>query len=123
MLKLDDIVALARSGYKVDDIKELIKLSKEGENEPEGKPEDKNELEDEQNPEDKKDPTPAGTINEPEGKPEDKKDPEKIIDYKKRSEELEAKLQELQKANTKQNIADSEKSDSEAFAEVMKEFM
>ena len=43
----------------------------------------------------------------------------------KKAEELEQKLQELQKANTKQNMAaaDDKKSDSEQFAEVMKSFM
>lgn len=118
MLKLDDIVALAKSGYKVDDIKELIKLSKESE-------ESEKTTIQEEVPESEKAPiqeeVPAKSTIENDNKPSD--DSEKIVDYKKRAEELEAKLSDLQKANTKQNIADTEKSDSEAFAEVMRSFM
>ena len=123
MLNLTDIVALAKQGYKPNDIKELIELTKEA-------PED-----------DKGD---QGTQPRPEepGKPsEDKplednqKDGEASndqLDYKEEVEKLKAQLQEtenklskLQKENTRRNADTDEdkKSDAEAFADVMKSFM
>lgn len=116
MLNLNDIIALAKQGYKPSDIKELIELSKTEEASEDQKvqpteiPEDK--------PEEKEAP-----------KEEDQKDgadsEDKIVDYKKKAEELEKKLSEMQKANTKQNADKSEnkKSDAELFADVMKSFM
>lgn len=120
MLNLNDIVALAKSGYKVDDIKELIKLSKEAETEeskPSGSEEEKEvKKKEEVLPEEE---PKKGTVEQP------SEDTSKVIDYKKRTEELEEKLQELQKANTKKNMADKddEKSDLEVFADAMKSFM
>lgn len=121
MLNLNDIVALAKSGYKVDDIKELIKLSKEAETEestPSGSEEEKEvDKKEEALPEEPK----TGTV----AKDDLQEETSKVIDYKKRSEELEEKLQELQKANTKKNMADKDetKSDLEVFADAMKSFM
>ena len=116
MLNLNDIIALAKQGYKPADIKELIELSKSEGPAPEGeKPEDDQKKE------------------QPKEKPEDdqKKEPQEAekpeddtVDYKKKAEELEKKLSEVQKANTKQNADKSEeKSDAEMFADVMKSFM
>ena len=114
MLKLDDIVALAKSGYKVSDVKELIELSKEAE---------------------ASNDAPKGTVATEEGvpeesentKPEDTKEEaedEKIVDYKAKVEELEEKIKVLQKANTEKKIADTdEKSDSDVLAEAVKSFM
>ena len=123
MLNLTDIVALAKQGYKPNDIKELIELTKEA---PEGKPEEQ-----------EKQPKPE----EPEKPSEDKPKEEKKkdggaspdqLDYKEEVEKLKAQLQEkenqlskLQKENTRRraDIDDNQKSDAEAFADVMKSFM
>ena len=119
MLNLNDIIALAKQGYKPADIKELIELSKTEEqveksggvdDQPISPPPQTDELEKEA------------------PKEEEKKDgadsDEKIVDYKAKAEELEKKISELQKANTKQNADKSDhKSDAELFADVMKTFM
>ncbi len=123
MLNLTDIVALAKQGYKPNDIKELIELTKEA---PEGKPEDQAQQ-----------PKPE----EPEKPSEDKpiEDNQKDgaassdqLDYKEEVEKLKAQLQEtenklskLQKENVRRNADTDEhkKSDAEAFADVMKSFM
>lgn len=119
MLKLDDIVALAKQGYKPSDIKELIELSKTSEASTEELPETEEKLqkpeEELQKPEENKAPS-QGIIKEA---PE-----ETVVDYKQKYEELEAKLSELQKANTRKNIADTDsKSDSDVVADLMKSFM
>lgn len=122
MLKLDDIVALAKQGYKPADVKELIELSKSTDAQPDSS----------------EDVADTGTTSTPaEEKNEEKNEKaskdtiadvsedDKVIDYKKKVEELEKKIQDLQKANTHRNIADTDdtKSDSEVFADVMKSFM
>ncbi len=123
MLNLTDIVALAKQGYKPNDIKELIELTKEA---PEGKPEEQ-----------EKQPKPEEPEKPSEDKPkeEEKKDgaaPDNQLDYKEEVEKLKAQLQEtenklskLQKENTRRNADTDEnkKSDAEAFADVMKSFM
>lgn len=123
MLNLTDIVALAKQGYKPNDIKELIELTKEA-------PED-----------DKGDQGTQPSPEEPEKPSEDKptEDNQKDgaassdqLDYKEEVEKLKAQLQEtenklskLQKENVRRNADTDEdkKSDAEAFADVMKQFM
>lgn len=115
MLNLNDIIALAKQGYKPADVKELIELSKTAE----------------ASEDDQEQPTeiPEQPEEEKEApKEEEKKDgageADKIVDYKAKAEELEKKISELQKANTKQNADKSDhKSDAELFADVMKSFM
>lgn len=123
MLNLTDIVALAKQGYKPNDIKELIELTKEA---PEGKPEDQ---EEQPKPEEPEKPS------EDKPKEEEKKDGKASsdqIDYKNEVEKLKAQLQEtenklskLQKENTRCNADTDEhkKSDAESFADVMRSFM
>lgn len=117
MLKLDDIVALAKSGYKVSDIKELIELSKEAEasTDVSGTVATEESVQED---------THEESVND---QPEDTKEEakaEKIVDYKAKVEELEEKIKVLQKANTEKKIADTdEKSDSDVLAEAMKSFM
>lgn len=122
MLNLTDIVALAKQGYKPNDIKELIELTKEA---PEGKPEDQ-----------EKQPIPEDAEKPSEDKPkeEEKKDggasPDQL-DYKEEVEKLKAQLQEtenklskLQKENVRRNADTGDKKpDAEAFADVMRSFM
>lgn len=122
MLNLNDIIALAKQGYKPADIKELIELSKTAE-----ASEDQGAQPIETTPETEK-AEEKETPKEEAPKEETKKDgageADKIVDYKAKAEELEKKILELQKANTKQNADKSEeKSDAELFADVMKSFM
>lgn len=118
-LSIKDIVELAKQGYKVDDVKELIALSKED------KPEEDDSKDQEQKPDEGDD------TKDQEQKSDEGKNTEDSVDHK-RLQELEAKLSEaektiaqLQKKNAKENIADAsdEEDDSQIFANAMKEFM
>ena len=115
MLNLNDIIALAKQGYKPADVKELIELSKTVE-----ASED-----DQEQPKDIPEEVPeAKEAPKEEVKKDDAEEAGKIVDYKAKAEELEKKISELQKANTKQNADKSDhKSDAELFADVMKSFM
>lgn len=120
MLNLTDIVALAKQGYKPNDIKELIELTKEAPAE--------NKAEEVQ-------PTLEAEAPAEDQPSEEKKEGTASIDqldYKEEVEKLKAQLQEtenklskLQKENTRRNADTDEnkKSDAEAFADVMKSFM
>lgn len=118
MLNLGDLVTLAKQGFTPDKVKELIELSKteeaaEAPAEVQTQPSIEPEAEEQQ----------------PEEKPKEveKKDAEPsadTVDYKKKVEELEAKIQLLQKENTRRNAdTDNKKSDAEMFAETMRSFM
>lgn len=119
MLNLTDIVALAKQGYKPNDIKELIELTKEAPAEAEAEVQ----------------PTTEEAKAEEKSSEVIQKDDEASsdqIDYKNEVEKLKAQLQEtenklskLQKENTRRNADTDEnkKSDAEAFADVMKQFM
>lgn len=122
MLNLTDIVALAKQGYKPNDIKELIELTKEA-------PEVKTDDQDIQ-------PKPEEPEKTSEIKPteEPKKDgaaSSEQLDYKEEVEKLKAQLQEtenklskLQKENVRRNADTGDKKpDAEAFADVMRSFM
>jgi molecular chaperone GrpE (heat shock protein) len=117
MLNLTDIVALAKQGYKPNDIKELIELTKEAP--AEAKPEQP--ITEEAEAVDKSD----EVIQKDDTASSDQ------LDYKEEVEKLKAQLQEtenklskLQKENVRRNAdTDDKKSDAEAFADVMKSFM
>ena len=121
MLKLDDIIALAKQGYKPADIKELIELSKSADEAPDSSEgaADTGSTSTPAEDDKKSEEASKGTITD--ASPED----DKVIDYKKKAEELEKKIQDLQKANIHKNIADNDdnKSDSDVFADAMKSFM
>jgi len=119
MLNLTDIVALAKQGYKPNDIKELIELTKEA---PAEVPSEVQPTTEEAPAEDK--PT--------EDNQKDREASSDQLDYKSEVEKLKAQLQEtenklskLQKENVRRNADTDEnkKSDAEAFADVMKSFM
>lgn len=78
MLSIKDVVSLAKAGYKPADVKELIEMSKEAQEEPA--------------PEEKKPEQPAPEEKKPEEPAPEEKEPE--IDYK-------AKYNELLEANRK----------------------
>ena len=121
---LDDIIELAKQGYKPADIKELIELSKSEGTKPEDKkPEDdqKKEQPKEEKPED----------DQKKEQPKGKKPEDDTVDYKEKVTQLEGELQKtkelLQKLQTKNAKKDAsgseEKTDAEVFTEAMKSFM
>ena len=119
MLNLTDIVALAKQGYKPNDIKELIELTKEAPAQAETEVQ----------------PTTEEAPAEDQPIEDNQKDgaaSSDQLDYKEEVEKLKAQLQEtenklskLQKENVRRNADTDEnkKSDAEAFADVMKSFM
>ena len=120
---LDDIIELAKQGYKPADIKELIELSKSEGTKPEGE-----QTKDDQKKEQPKKEKPEDDQNE---KPKDLKPEDEAVDYKEKVTQLEGELQKtkelLQKLQTKNSKKDAsggeEKTDAEVFTEAMKSFM
>ena len=124
-----DIVALAKAGYSVTDVKELIELSKGDQSsdsstsisgddaaggDPNTPPADKSSI----IPDGKEDSKNDNQDNK------DSDDQTKIVDYKQKIADLEEKLSKLQSDNTHQNMADAQaKSDSEVLAELARSFM
>lgn len=99
-MKIADIIALAKSGYKVDEIKELMKLGEEEPKEPEEDPEEPKE----------------------EPKEHEEKDD---TDYKKLYEESQNTIKKLQKQNVKKDIkgGTDEKTDTQIVEELVRSFM
>lgn len=88
-MNFSDIIALAKAGYSVSDVKELMSLDKNDETVP---------------PENKTLPGTDGKVEADKDKPEEKKveqEPEPAIDYKLMYEESQKQLKNLQKQNTK----------------------
>lgn len=119
MLSLPDIVALAKQGYKPNDIKELIELTKEApaEAETEVQPTTEEAPAENQPTEDNQ--------KDGEASPDQLDYKEEVEKLKNQLQETKDKLQALQKENTKRraDTDDNQKSDAEAFADVMKQFM
>lgn len=100
-----DVVALAKAGYSVKDVKELIALSKE-----EPKDEVKEESKDMPKDEVKKEPKEEPKDEVKEEPKDDKPDYEKL--YK-----------DLIKSNTNKDNSGNEKSDDELLADLVRDFM
>lgn len=120
-MKLEDIIALAKSGYKVNDIKELLELSKVTENSPEASGSEKDAPEDEIDEKDEEKSTfNQASINDG-GKPEDNAD---AVDYKKLYEETKNKLEKAQKENINKSTSTSPaKSEEEILKEIAQKFI
>jgi len=104
---ISDLVALAKQGYSVADVKELISLANSG-SETISSQDDDSSGDNPTPPEEKSSP-------EPEAKEDDKSDDssdEKIVDYKARIAELEEKLSKAQKAAQHIDMADADKEKS-----------
>lgn len=97
-MKIGDIIALAKAGYKKKDIEDLLAVdTEEKKEEPDSKEEPEPEKKKEEQ-EPKEDPNPEEKKEDPD--PEEKKeDPEP--DYKKLFEESQAKIKKLQEKNRK----------------------
>lgn len=115
---LSDIVALAKQGYSVSDVKELISLASSTETEP--KEEEKGQDEKTQQHE-------AGKEQPEEAVQKSTDDSSKVTaidEYKKKIEDLESKLSRLQEENVhKDNSQNKEKSDDEIMNDITRAFM
>lgn len=122
-MSLADIITLAKQGYKPSDIKELIELSKSSE---EGSPEKETVNEDSKG-EDQYNSNQPIIKNEEKSNTttDDPTEDEKIVDYKKKVEELEKQIVDLQKKAAHEKIADTspEKTSEEVFLEAARKFM
>ena len=121
-LNLKDIVELAKAGYKVSEVKELIALASSEETNPankeEGEQKGKGEKAEEHS-EGKEQPDKAQQ--KPTSTPEEDSS---ILSYKKRVEELEEKLQKLQSDNVHKDQSDKQtKSDEELLNELTSSYM
>ena len=120
-LNLADIIALAKQGYKVSDVKELIALASS---------EDTDSAAQEQ-PQDEKKEEPQESVKEPTQEKEPQKstkdhaDDNAINEYKKKIEELEDKISRLQKDNVSKDNSNNPpgKSDEEILDDITRSFM
>lgn len=101
-IKFSDIIALAKSGYTVSDVKELMQLSETPSNNDETEaPQDNTE--------------PAA---------EDPEEPEhEEVDYKALYEQEQEKVKRLQAVNRNQNAQTNEKTDQEILMDLARDFM
>ena len=119
MIRIADIVALAKQGYKPSDIKELLSFVSSEDGAPK---EDKN--------------IQGEKTEEPEtGKEQPEKEqqkpteePQKVVaidEYKKKVEELEKELENLKKENTKKDVSGnaSQKSDEDILNDITRSYM
>ena len=102
-----DLAALARAGMKVDDIKDIINLTKD---KPDDKPDDKPEDKPEDKPDDK-------TKDKTEDKTKDK------TDYKKLYEETKEKLNKAQADNLKKDTQPKPKDADTIISDLVRNFM
>ena len=117
MLSIKDIVDLAKAGYSVSDVKELISLSKEDEKK-------------EPNPDDTPDPEGADKEKSPQDakaapSQEESKKNEEEPDYKTLYEKSQKELKEAQKANRNKDRSseDDFKSDEDKFKDLVSQFI
>lgn len=101
-IKFSDIIALAKSGYTVSDVKELMQLSETpSTNDETEAPQDNTE--------------PAA---------EDPEEPEQEeVDYKTLYEQEQEKVKRLQAVNRNQNAQTTEKTDQEILMDLARDFM
>lgn len=116
MLSIKDIVDLAKAGYSVSDVKELISLSKEDEKK-DPDPDDTPGQEGDSNE------NPPKDAKESPSQGESKKDEEP--DYKALYEKSQKELEEAQKANRNKDRSseDDYKSDEDKFKELVTQFI
>lgn len=120
-LNLADIVALAKQGYKVSDVKELITLASSEDTDSAAQ----------EKPQDEKKEEPQESVKEPTQEKETQKSTKEpaedsvINEYKKKIEELEEKVSKLQKDNVNRDNSSNTpgKSDEEILDDVTRSFM
>lgn len=121
-ISLADIVALAKQGYKVSDVKELIALASSEETPPKDQDDKPKGEKTEQPPEKEKEPSKSEALQKP------TEDPDKVTaidEYKKKIEELENKVQKLQSDNVNKDNSGKhpDKTDEEILDDITRSFM
>ena len=119
-MKLSDIIALAKAGYSVSDVKELISLSSSEDSEPapqEDKPKDEK-TDEPESAKDTGDEAPQKSTTEP-------AKVTAIDDYKKQIDKLNQKIEELQQHNVHRDNSgkEPEKSPTEIIDDITRAFM
>lgn len=113
MLNISDIVALAKAGYKVSDVKELISMSQQPEPKSEPDPEPKSEPE----PEPKAEPEPEPKA-EPEPEPEPNAEPDSEV------AKLKKQIADMQAANLRKSMIGKETpTDQDVINDLVRSFM
>lgn len=128
MLKIDDVVALAKAGYKVADVKELIAMSKEAKEPEQGEQKEPEQVE---NDTDKSETHINGANLTPHDEPPKAATVAPVaaegsdIDYKAKLAEVEKMLKEAQAANRKADNSGNvnNKTYEETFADIARCFM
>lgn len=119
-INFKDIVTLASAGYKVSEVKELIALSNQSEAEPAKDEGEKDQAEKTQQHEDGKE-QPSEVVKNATETPEENS---VILSYKKKVEELEKQVKDLQEKNVhKDNSEVKTKDDEELLNEITASFM
>lgn len=119
-INFKDIVTLAAAGYKVSEVKELIALANQSENESakEGEKEDQSEKM-EQHDTGKEQPGEA-----PKKETDTPEEDSVILSYKQKVEELENKVKDLQEKNVHTDLSDKkEKDDQQLLNEIAASYM
>ena len=112
---LADVAALARAGYSVSDVKEILQMSKAQPDAAAGEPEE---------PEEQQAREPEKPNPEKEAEPSTPQQAENIEDLKLQVAALEEKLKQAQKNNVNQNYANTQtQTDEEHLAAIIKGFM
>ena len=120
VLNLKDIVELAKAGYKVSEVKELIALASSKETDPAKEGEQKGKDEKAQQHDAGKE-QPEEAVQKSTSTPEEDSS---ILSYKKKIEELEAKVKSLQSDNVHKDQSDKQtKSDEELINELTASYM
>lgn len=119
-MNLKDIIALAKAGYSVSDVKELIAMASSEDQEP-AKQEEKPKDEKTEEPQTGKD----TASREPEKSTED---PAKVIaidEYKKQIDDLKNQIKDLQEKNTHKDVSGNknDKSDEDIINDITRSFM
>lgn len=118
-MNLKDIIALAKAGYSVSDVKELISLSSSEDPEP---------AEQEKTPDEKTEEPETGkdtASREPEKSTEDPAKVVAIDEYKKQIDDLKKQVKDLQEKNTHKDVSGNknEKSNEEIINDITRSFM
>lgn len=117
---LKDIVTLAKAGYKVSEVKELIALAKSDETKPEKEDENKDQAEKAQQHEGGKEQPQEAVQNATDTSEDDSV----ILSYKQKVEELQQQVKDLQERNIHKDNSDVKtKSDEELLNDLTASFM
>lgn len=116
MALLNDVLTLAKAGYKAKEIQELLKVVEDKtETEPETKTEPDN-----QKTEESKKPEPSEEPADKGGQKQDSKEDFEDSEMNKKYNDLLTKFKQLQKENVNKNIEKEKKSDEALFAEAFR---